>query len=62
MSKNNFQLNQFHRKYSVKITDGLDEDRLYDETDEDAYGDAFEGNDFDEVFDNILVKNFSIAA
>jgi hypothetical protein len=46
----------------VKITDGLSEERLYDDTDDDSYGEAFEGDDFDENFDDKLDDSFSIAA
>ncbi len=62
MIKSTFRLNQTHWKYTVKITNGLSEERLYDDTDDESYGDAFEGDDFDEVFDAIAIENFSIAA
>ncbi len=62
MSKSTFQLNQTHWKYTVRTTSGLSEERLYDDTDEDSYGDAFEGDDFDEVFDDSFAEDFSIAA
>jgi hypothetical protein len=62
MIKSTFRLNQTHWKYTVKITDGLSEERLYDDTDDDSYGEAFEGDDFDENFDDKLDDSFSIAA
>ncbi|CAH0995914.1 hypothetical protein EMA8858_02042 [Emticicia aquatica] len=62
MIKSAFKLNQTHWRYSVKTTSGLSEERLYEEADEDLYGDAFESDDFDEVFDDSFVDNFSIAA
>ena len=62
MIKSKFRLNQTHWKYIVRTTNGLSEERLYEDTDEDLYGDAFEGDDFDEVFDNSSIENFSIAA
>lgn len=62
MIKSNFKLNQTHWRYTVKITNGLSEERLYDDTDEDSYGDAFESDDFDENFDDNFAENLSIAA
>ncbi|WP_305952844.1 hypothetical protein [Emticicia oligotrophica] len=46
----------------MRITNGLSEERLYEDTDEDFYGDAFESDDFDEVFDDAIGENLSIAA
>jgi hypothetical protein len=57
MLKSKFQLNQTHWKYTVRTTNGLSEERLYD-VDEDSYDEAFEGNDFDETVED----SFSIAA
>ncbi len=62
MIKSTFRLNQTHWRYTVRTTNGLSEERLYDDTDEDLYGDAFEGDDFDEISDNLSIENFSIAA
>jgi hypothetical protein len=62
MIKSTFRLNQTHWKYTVRTTNGLSEERLYEDTDEDLYGDAFEGDDFDEFSDSLSTKNFSIAA
>lgn len=62
MIKSTFRLNQIHWRYTVKTTNGLSEERLYDDTEEDAYGDAFEGDDFDENFDDSFGDDFSIAA
>ncbi len=62
MIKSNFKLSQTHWRYTVKITNGLSEERLYDDTDEDSYGDAFESDDFDENFDDNFAENLSIAA
>ena len=62
MKNSNFRLNQNHWKYSAKITNGLSEERLCDDTDEDLYGDAFEGDDFDEVLDNNFAENLASAA
>lgn len=62
MFKSKFSLTQAHWKYSVKTTNGLSEERLYDDTDEELYGDAFDGDDFDEVFDDSFIEDFSIAA
>lgn len=62
MIKSTFRLNQIHWKYAVKITNGLSEERLYDDTDDDSYGDAFESDDFDENFDDQFDDRFSIAA
>lgn len=62
MIKSTFRLNQTHWKYTVRTTDGLSEERLYDDTDEDSYGDAFESDNFDETFDDSLAESFSIAA
>lgn len=62
MIKSKFRLNQTHWKYTVRITSGLSEERLYEDTDEESYGDAFEGDDFDEVFDTHAIEHSSIAA
>ena len=62
MFKGTFRLNQPHWKYSVKTTNGLNEERLYDDTDEELYGDAFESDDFDEISDSISSESFAIAA
>lgn len=62
MIKSTFRLNQTHWKYTVRTTNGLSEERLYDDTDEDSYGDAFESDNFDETFDDSLAESFSIAA
>lgn len=62
MIKSTFRLNQIHWKYTVKTTNGLSEERLYDDTDDDLYGDAFESDDFDEISDSLSIKDFSIAA
>ena len=62
MIKSTFRLNQTHWKYTVRTTNGLNEERLYEDTDEELYGDVFEGDDFDEISDNLSTENFSIAA
>jgi hypothetical protein len=62
MIKSSFRLNQTHWKYTVRTTNGLNEERLYEDTDEELYGDVFEGDDFDEISDNLSTENFSIAA
>lgn len=62
MFKSTFRLNQTHWKYTVRTTNGLNEERLYEDTDEELYGDVFEGDDFDEISDNLSTENFSIAA
>ena len=62
MFKSAFRLHQTHWKYTVRTTNGLNEERLYEETDEDLYGDAFEGDDFDEISDKLPTENCSIAA
>jgi hypothetical protein len=62
MIKSSFRLNQTHWKYRVRTTNGLNEERLYEDTDEELYGDVFEGDDFDEISDNLSTENFSIAA
>lgn len=62
MIKSTFRLNQTHWRYTVRTTNGLSEERLYDDTDEDLYGDAFEGDDFDEISDSLSIENFPIAA
>ena len=62
MIKSKFRLNQTHWRYTVRTTNGLSEERLYDDTDEDLYGDAFEGDDFDEISDSLSIENFPIAA
>ena len=62
MIKSSFRLNQTHWKYTVRTTNGLNEERLYEETDEDLYGDAYEGDDFDEISDKLSTENCSIAA
>ena len=62
MIKSNFRLNQTHWKYTVKITNGLSEERLYEDTDEESYGDAFESDNFDENFDDSFDEDFAIAA
>jgi hypothetical protein len=62
MIKRNFRLNQAHWKYSVKISNGINEERLYEETDEDLYGDAFESDNFDEMFEDNFIADFPIAA
>lgn len=62
MIKSKFRLNQTHWKYTVRTTSGLSEERLYEDTDEESYGDAFEGDDFDEVFDTHTIEHPSIAA
>lgn len=59
--KSKFNLNQTHWRYVVRTTNGLSEERLYEDTDEEQYGDAFEGDDFDETFDDNF-DSFSIAA
>lgn len=62
MIKSTFRLNQTHWKYTVRTTNGLNEERLYEDTDEELYGDVFEGDDFDEISDDLSTENFSIAA
>jgi hypothetical protein len=62
MFKSKFRLNQTNWKYTIRTTNGLNEERLYEDTDEDSYDDAFESDDFDEISDNIFKENFSIAA
>lgn len=62
MIKSSFRFNQTHWKYTVRTTNGLNEERLYEDTDEELYGDVFEGDDFDEISDNLSTENFSIAA
>jgi len=62
MFKSTFRLNQTHWKYTVRTTNGLNEERLYEDTDEELYGDVFEGDDFDEISDSFSIENFSIAA
>lgn len=62
MIKSNFRLNQIHWRYTVRTTNGLSEERSYDDNDDDSYGDAFESDDYDENFDDSLGESFSIAA
>lgn len=62
MFKSTFRLNQTHWKYTVRTTNGLNEERLYEDTDEELYGDVFEGDDFDEISDDLSTENFPIAA
>jgi hypothetical protein len=62
MFKSKFILNQTNWKYSIRTTNGLNEERLYEDTEEDSYDDAFESDDFDEISDNISKENFLIAA
>ena len=62
MFKSKLRLNQTNWKYTIRTTNGLNEERLYEDTDEDSYDDAFESDDFDEISDNIFKENFSIAA
>ena len=57
MFQRTFRLTQTHWKYTVKTTNGLSEERLY-EGDEDLYNEAFESDDFDETVED----SFSIAA
>nr|WP_299422163.1 hypothetical protein [uncultured Emticicia sp.] len=46
----------------MRTTNGLNEERMYEDTDEELYGDASEGDDFDEISDSFSNENFSIAA
>lgn len=62
MFKSKFKLNQTHWKYTMGTTNGLNEERLYEDTDEDSNDDAFESDDFDEISDNLSKENSSIAA
>jgi hypothetical protein len=62
MFKSKFRLKQTNWKYTIRTTNGLNEERLYEDTDEDSYDDAFESDDFEEISDNIFKENFSIAA
>ena len=62
MFKSKFILNQTNWKYTIRTTNGLNEERLYEDTEEDSYDDAFESDDFDEISDNISKENFLIAA
>jgi len=57
-----YQLNQFHWKYTVRITDGLSEERLWDDNDDEAYQEAFEGDEFDESYEDISIKEMRLAA
>ena len=59
MIKSSFRLNQTHWKYRVRTTNGLNEERLYEDTDEELYGDVFEGDDFDEIFS--VGQSFSVS-
>jgi hypothetical protein len=62
MFKSKLRLKQTHWKYSLRTTNGLNEERLYEDTDEDSYDDGFESDDFDEISDNLSKESFSIAA
>jgi hypothetical protein len=62
MFKSAFRLNQTHWKYTVRTTNGLNEERLYEDTDEELYVDAFESDDFEEISDNLSTDSFSTAA
>jgi hypothetical protein len=62
MFQSAFRFNQIHWKYTVRTTNGLNEERLYEDTDEELYGDAFESDDFEEISDNLSTESFSIAA
>ncbi len=62
MFKSKFILNQTNWKYTIRTTNGLNEERLYEDTEEDSYDDAFESDDFDKISDNISKENFLIAA
>ena len=62
MLKSIFKLTQAHRKHTMRTANGLNEERMYEDTDEELYGDASEGDDFDEISDSFSNENFSIAA
>ncbi len=58
-----YQLNQFHWKYTVRITDGFSEERLYEDSDDELYEEAFEGDEFDESYENeISIKEMKLVA
>lgn len=62
MKKIPYQLNQFHWKYSVRITDGFSEERIYEDSDEEVFEEAFEGDEFDEYEEEYSIKEMKWAA
>jgi hypothetical protein len=46
----------------MRTTNGLNEERMYEDADKELYGDASERDDFDEISDSFSNENFSIAA
>ena len=58
-----YQLNQFHWKYTVRITNGFSEERIYEDSDDEFYEEAFEGDEFDESYeDEISIKEMRLVA
>lgn len=62
MKKIPYQLNQSHWKYSIRITDGFSEERIYDDSDDESFEEAFEGNEFDEYEDDYSIQEMKWAA
>lgn len=58
-----YQLNQFHWKQAIRITDGFNEERIYEDSDDEFYEEAFEGDEFDEYYDDdISIKEMRLVA
>ncbi|RYU96581.1 hypothetical protein [Emticicia agri] len=58
-----YQLNQFHWKYTARITNGFNEERIYEDSDDEFYEEAFDGDEFDEFYeDEISIKEMKLVA
>ncbi len=62
MKKIPYLLNQNHWRYSSKITSGFNEERIYDDSDDEFFEEAFEGNEFDEYEDDYSIQEMKWAA
>lgn len=63
MEKIPYQLNQFQWKASINIIDGFNEERIYEDSDDEFYEEAYDGGDFDEDYeDEFSIKEMRLAA
>lgn len=63
MKKIPYQLNQFQWKVSINVIDGFSEERIYEDSDDEFYEETYDGDDFDEDYeDERSIKEMRLAA